>query len=61
MNSGKVMKTIVDKQWHHLPDGEVLELLETSPEQGLDTFEVEHRQEQFRLEQKPLKRQALKP
>lgn len=41
------MKEILEEHWHHLPDAEVLQLLETSPEQGLDTFEVGHRQTQF--------------
>jgi len=41
------MKTILDEHWHHLPETAVLELLETSPASGLDTFAVGHRQEQF--------------
>ena len=41
------MKTLLDEHWHHLPENEIVELLETSTIQGLDTFEIRHRQEQF--------------
>ena len=43
------MYTIINKHWHHLPENEVLELLETDPQKGLDLFEVKHRQEHFGL------------
>jgi len=41
------MQSLLGKYWHHLPIEEVIELLETDPESGLDIFEVEHRQERF--------------
>ena len=42
------MQTILGKHWHHIPHQEVLTLLDTS-EDGLDLFEVKHRQEHFGL------------
>ena len=41
------MKNILEEHWHHLPEAEVLHFLETESEQGLDTFEVRRRQEEF--------------
>lgn len=41
------MQTLLSKHWHHLPVGEVVELLETNQDNGLDKFEVKHRQERF--------------
>ena len=41
------MKEILEEHWHHLPDAEVVEFLETASDRGLDTFEVGHRQKQF--------------
>ena len=41
------MDTILQDHWHHLPANEVLELLESDPQRGLDTFTVRHRQEHF--------------
>ena len=41
------MKTILEEHWHHLPEAEVFDFLETSPDRGLDIFEVKGRQEQF--------------
>ena len=41
------MDTILQDHWHHLPANEVLELLESDPHRGLDTFAVRHRQEHF--------------
>jgi len=41
------MKTILDKHWHHLPESELFDFLETSPDKGLDIFAVKERQEQF--------------
>ena len=41
------MKTIVEEQWHHLSEAEVVGFLQTMTEKGLDTFEVELRREQF--------------
>jgi magnesium-transporting ATPase (P-type) len=42
-----MMKTALDTQWHHLAEGQVLELLETSVAQGLDGSEAERRKQQF--------------
>ena len=39
--------TLLAKQWHHLPEDEVAELLETDASDGLDTFAVERRGEHF--------------
>lgn len=41
------MQTLLAKHWHHLPDTEVLGLLETDRERGLDSFEVTRRQQRF--------------
>ncbi len=41
------MNTLLGKHWHHLPAAEVLDLLDTNAQQGLDLFEVKHRQERF--------------
>jgi Ca2+-transporting ATPase len=41
------MKAILEEHWHHLPEAEVVDFLETASNKGLDTFEVGHRQEQF--------------
>lgn len=41
------MQTLMGRHWHHLPPAEVLDLLESDPERGLDTFEIRHRQERF--------------
>ncbi|HDH17143.1 MAG TPA: cation-transporting P-type ATPase [Gammaproteobacteria bacterium] len=41
------MDTLLSKHWHHLPADEVLDLLESDRENGLDIFEVEHRQKRF--------------
>ena len=41
------MQTLLGKHWHHLPTTEVLELLESDEKQGLDIFEIEHRQDRF--------------
>ncbi len=41
------MQTLLGKHWHHLPVEEVVELLETNHNNGLDKFEIEHRQERF--------------
>ncbi len=43
------MEALLGKNWHHLPSDEVLELLDSSQQQGLDLFEVKHRQERFGL------------
>ncbi len=41
------METLVAQHWHHLPVGEVVDLLGTDPEKGLDLFEVQHRRDRF--------------
>lgn len=41
------MKTLLEKHWHHLPEEEVLDLLDSDQEKGLDRFEVENRQQNF--------------
>ncbi|MCU0835199.1 MAG: cation-transporting P-type ATPase [Chromatiaceae bacterium] len=41
------MQDLLEKHWHHLPDAEVLDLLDTNAERGLDRFEVSERQERF--------------
>ena len=41
------MKPLLEKHWHHLPEEEVLDLLDTDADKGLDRFEVEQRQQNF--------------
>ncbi len=41
------MQTLLGKHWHHLPNQEVVELLDSSQEKGLDLFDIKHRQERF--------------
>jgi len=41
------MKPLLEKHWHHLPQEEVLDLLNTDPDKGLDRFEAEDRQQNF--------------
>jgi cation-transporting P-type ATPase F len=41
------MNTLLGKHWHHLPASEVLDLLDSDIQQGLDVFEIKHRQERF--------------
>ena len=41
------METSLSRHWHHLPEAEIIDLLETDLESGLDVFEVEDRQERF--------------
>ena len=41
------MQVLLGKHWHHLPENEVIQLLESDAEIGLDTFEIHHRQERF--------------
>lgn len=43
------MQTLLGKQWCHIPQEEVAELLETDPQKGLDIFAVRHRQSHFGL------------
>ncbi|HEX5642924.1 MAG TPA: HAD-IC family P-type ATPase [Thermoleophilia bacterium] len=60
------MQLLDDQHWHALPDGEIVDLLETDAAEGLDRFAVEHRRAQFGLNQLtppkgpgPLRRFAL--
>jgi Ca2+-transporting ATPase len=41
------MEREIARNWHHLPAEEVIDLIETDVEAGLDLFEVKHRQEKF--------------
>ncbi len=41
------MKSTMQKHWHHLPQEEVLDLLDTDQEKGLDQLEVDERQQDF--------------
>jgi len=43
------MNKLLGKHWQHLPPKEVIELLDSNIERGLDLFEVKHRQERFGL------------
>lgn len=50
------MNTIPDKQWHNLPAAEVIGILETAADKGLESAEVVRRQEQFGLNRLTQKR-----
>ena len=41
------MDALIAKHWHHLPADEVIDLLDSDKEKGLDLFEVDDRQKQF--------------
>jgi Ca2+-transporting ATPase len=41
------MESLLGHHWHHLPADEVLQLLETDAQTGLDLFEIKHRREHF--------------
>ena len=41
------MQDLLSLHWHHLPIREVIQLLETDPEKGLDLFEIKHRRQHF--------------
>lgn len=41
------MQVLLGKHWHHLPEHEVIQLLETDTDIGLDIFDFRHRQERF--------------
>lgn len=41
------MESILHNHWHHLPADEVVELLESHPQRGLDTFTIKHRKDHF--------------
>jgi len=46
-SQGIHMETILSRHWHHLPESEVFDLLESDLDHGLDLFAVENRQERF--------------
>ncbi len=41
------MHELLSKHWYSLPTPEVLEILESDPEKGLDRFEIQHRLKRF--------------
>jgi cation-transporting P-type ATPase F len=41
------MNAVIDKQWHHLPTEEVIDLLDGNPEKGLDALEARYRLEHY--------------
>ena len=41
------MDTLISKHWHHLPADEVIDILDSTREKGLDLFEVDNRQKHF--------------
>jgi Ca2+-transporting ATPase len=45
------MQSLLGKHWHHLPAEEVVDLLDSDAQHGLDVFAVAHRQERFGLNQ----------
>src|SRR5512135_2400398 len=51
-----MMNRLFGKHWHHLPIEEVEDLLDTNVRQGLDLFEIKHRQERFGLNELTPKR-----
>ncbi|MCB1800947.1 MAG: cation-transporting P-type ATPase [Gammaproteobacteria bacterium] len=41
------MKDLLERHWHHLPQDEALDLLDSNAEKGLDRFAIEQRQKDF--------------
>ena len=41
------MQTLLGKHWHNLPPKDILQILESDSQQGLDIFEIQHRQARF--------------
>ena len=41
------MDALISKHWHYLPADEVIDLLDSDKEKGLDLFEVDNRQKEF--------------
>ncbi len=41
------MEKLMAKHWHHMQGAEVVDLLQTSSERGLDEFEIKRRMEHF--------------
>ncbi len=46
-NKRGTMQEILGNHWHHLTKKQVIELLDTNLEKGLDRFEISHRQARF--------------
>jgi len=42
-----LVNTLLGKHWHHLQKEEVLDLLDSDPQKGLDVFDVTHRRQRF--------------
>ncbi len=45
--TGDAWENLLGRHWHHLPTGEVVQLLETNSESGLDRFALNSRQARF--------------
>jgi Ca2+-transporting ATPase len=45
--SPDAFENLLGRHWHHLPASEVIQLLETNSESGLDRFALNHRQTEF--------------
>ena len=41
------LQTLLGKHWHHLPSTEIIELLDSHIDKGLDIFEIKNRLEHF--------------
>ena len=41
------MTTLLHKHWHHLPESEVIDLVDVQPDTGLDNFEIEERRQTY--------------
>jgi cation-transporting P-type ATPase F len=41
------MDSLISRHWHHLPTDEVIDLLDSNKEKGLDLFEVDNRRKHF--------------
>ena len=41
------MTKLLNKHWHHLPESEVIDLVDVQPDIGLDKFEIEKRRETY--------------
>ncbi|HNQ91006.1 MAG TPA: HAD-IC family P-type ATPase [Verrucomicrobiota bacterium] len=47
MKSTDALEDLLGRHWHHMPAGEVIQVLETNSELGLDRFALSHRQAEF--------------
>lgn len=50
------MTKLLNKHWHHLPEAEVNDFLDTQPDTGLDRFAIEERREKFGANKLTLKK-----